>query len=76
MTTAGAEGFQNLLPIYLDHILYPTITDSGFTTEVHHINGNGMEQLDEVRRVSASARSQFTYADGAHVPNSHATVIR
>ena len=26
VTTAGQEGFLNLLPIYLDHILYPTLT--------------------------------------------------
>lgn len=30
MTTAGSEGFLNLLPIYLDHILYPTVTVSLF----------------------------------------------
>ncbi|XP_060600571.1 uncharacterized protein C05D11.1-like [Ruditapes philippinarum] len=41
MTNAGDQGFLNLMPIYLDHILYPTLTDSGYTTEVHHINGNG-----------------------------------
>ncbi|XP_049294284.1 uncharacterized protein C05D11.1-like [Anopheles funestus] len=41
MTTAGSEGFLSLLPVYLDHILYPTLTDSGFTTEVHHITGQG-----------------------------------
>ena len=29
MTTAGSQGFLNLLPIYLDHILYPTITPEG-----------------------------------------------
>lgn len=28
MTTAGSEGFLNLLPIYLDHVLYPTLTVS------------------------------------------------
>lgn len=28
MTMAGSEGFLNLLPIYLDHILYPTLTVS------------------------------------------------
>eukprot|EP01117_Protostelium_nocturnum_P008230 TRINITY_DN2936_c0_g3_i1.p1 TRINITY_DN2936_c0_g3~~TRINITY_DN2936_c0_g3_i1.p1 ORF type:complete len:1017 (+),score=266.38 TRINITY_DN2936_c0_g3_i1:107-3157(+) len=39
--TAGSEGFLNILPIYLDHILFPTITDSGFHTEVHHVNGEG-----------------------------------
>ena len=26
MTTAGSEGFINLLPVYLDHILYPKLT--------------------------------------------------
>ncbi|XP_003399672.2 uncharacterized protein C05D11.1 [Bombus terrestris] len=41
MTTAGSEGFLSLMPIYLDHILYPTLKDSGFLTEVHHINGKG-----------------------------------
>ncbi|KAH9082169.1 Metalloenzyme, LuxS/M16 peptidase-like protein [Lactarius deliciosus] len=28
-------------PIYVDHILYPTITDAGFLTEVHHIDPQG-----------------------------------
>ncbi|ELU05156.1 hypothetical protein CAPTEDRAFT_140557 [Capitella teleta] len=41
MTTAGSEGFLNLLPIYLDHVLYPTLTEAGYLTEVHHINGEG-----------------------------------
>ncbi|XP_054720900.1 uncharacterized protein C05D11.1-like [Uloborus diversus] len=41
MSTAGDEGFLKLLPIYLDHLLYPTLTDSAFVTEVHHINGEG-----------------------------------
>jgi Zn-dependent M16 (insulinase) family peptidase len=30
-----------MLPIYVDHILHPTMTDDGFVTEVHHINGEG-----------------------------------
>lgn len=29
------------LPVYIDHILHPTITDASFTTEVYHINGKG-----------------------------------
>ncbi|KAI9272698.1 Metalloenzyme, LuxS/M16 peptidase-like protein [Phascolomyces articulosus] len=41
ITTAGSEGFLKLLPIYVDHILYPTLTGSGYHTEVHHINGKG-----------------------------------
>ncbi|CAK1603337.1 unnamed protein product [Parnassius mnemosyne] len=39
--TAGDEGMLTLLPIYLDHILRPTLTDQGFITEVHHIDGDG-----------------------------------
>ncbi|CAN7993566.1 unnamed protein product [Ixodes hexagonus] len=41
MTTAGAQGFLNLLPIYLDHVLYPLLTEAAFITEVHHINAEG-----------------------------------
>ncbi|PLW42340.1 hypothetical protein PCANC_10506 [Puccinia coronata f. sp. avenae] len=41
VTTAGSEGFLRLLPVFLDHVLYPTITAEGFTTEVYHINGKG-----------------------------------
>jgi len=38
---AGSEGFLNLLPIYMDHLLYPTLTDAAFITEVYHITGQG-----------------------------------
>lgn len=41
MTTAGSEGFLNLIPIYLDHLLYPTIKEAHYVTEVHHVNGEG-----------------------------------
>ncbi|KAA0193136.1 hypothetical protein HAZT_HAZT010927 [Hyalella azteca] len=39
--TAGSEGFLNHLPIYLDHLLYPTLTDASFKTEVYHVTGDG-----------------------------------
>lgn len=32
---------MELLPIYLDHILFPTLSDAGYITEVHHIAPNG-----------------------------------
>ncbi|KAK6354307.1 hypothetical protein TWF730_008717 [Orbilia blumenaviensis] len=41
LDTAGWEGFSQLLPIYLEHILFPILTDSGCYTEVHHIDGTG-----------------------------------
>lgn len=30
VTTAGDQGFLQLLPIYVDHILFPTITNAGY----------------------------------------------
>ena len=35
LTTAGHRGMLNMLPIYADHIFYPTLTEAGFTTEIH-----------------------------------------
>lgn len=43
ISTAGEQGFLQLLPIYIDHILYPTITNAAYVTEVHHINGQGQD---------------------------------
>jgi Zn-dependent M16 (insulinase) family peptidase len=34
VSTAGEQGFLQILPIYIDHVLYPTITKAGFVTEV------------------------------------------
>jgi hypothetical protein len=34
VNTAGEQGFLQILPIYVDHILYPTMTKAGFITEV------------------------------------------
>ncbi|XP_025831305.1 uncharacterized protein C05D11.1 [Agrilus planipennis] len=41
METAGSEGFLALMPIYLDHILYPVLSDEGFITEIHHVTEEG-----------------------------------
>ncbi|SBS85419.1 insulinase, putative [Plasmodium malariae] len=39
--TFGIEGFSNILPIYLDFILSPTLEEDMFLSEVHHIYENG-----------------------------------
>ncbi|GMT19976.1 hypothetical protein PFISCL1PPCAC_11273, partial [Pristionchus fissidentatus] len=39
--TVGAEGFYKSFPVYLNHILRPTLTKSQYLTEVHHINEKG-----------------------------------
>ena len=41
LDTAGWEGFAQILPIYLEHVIMPTLTDSGCYTEVHHVDGSG-----------------------------------
>ncbi|MFH4979226.1 hypothetical protein AB6A40_005935 [Gnathostoma spinigerum] len=41
LATVGSQGFLKVLPVYMDHVLSPTLTDSQFITEVHHINGEG-----------------------------------
>jgi Zn-dependent M16 (insulinase) family peptidase len=41
LDTAGWEGFAQILPIYLEHVILPTLTDEGCYTEVHHIDGEG-----------------------------------
>ncbi|KAH8669273.1 Metalloenzyme, LuxS/M16 peptidase-like protein [Ilyonectria robusta] len=41
LETAGWDGFAQVLPVYLEHIILPTITDEGIVTEVCHIDGEG-----------------------------------
>ena len=41
LDTAGWKGFAQILPVYLEHVVSPTLTDSGCYTEVHHIDGTG-----------------------------------
>ncbi|KAK1067973.1 hypothetical protein LTR33_011254, partial [Friedmanniomyces endolithicus] len=41
LDTAGWEAFAQMLPIYLDHLIVPTLSDAGCYTEVHHIDGTG-----------------------------------
>ncbi|KAE8250209.1 hypothetical protein A4X13_0g4900 [Tilletia indica] len=43
LTTAGPDGFLRMLPIYLDHVFFPTLTDSGFVTEVYHVTPQGTD---------------------------------
>lgn len=41
LETAGWAGFAQILPVYLEHVILPTLTDAGCTTEVHHIDAEG-----------------------------------
>ncbi|KAJ5747682.1 uncharacterized protein N7511_009378 [Penicillium nucicola] len=41
LDTAGWEGFARILPVYLEHVIAPTLTDEGCYTEVFHVDGTG-----------------------------------
>ena len=41
LSTVEKLGFLQMLPIYLDHVLYPLLNEAGFITEVYHVNGEG-----------------------------------
>ena len=41
LDTAGWDAFAQMLPVYLDHLIVPTLKDSGCYTEVHHVDGTG-----------------------------------
>jgi len=41
LDTAGWAGFAQILPVYLEHVIVPTLTDAGCYTEVHHVDGDG-----------------------------------
>ncbi|KAM0793508.1 hypothetical protein ACM66B_000947 [Microbotryomycetes sp. NB124-2] len=41
--TASEAGILTLLPIYLDHIFQPTLTNAAFVTEVFHVDEDGAE---------------------------------
>ncbi|SCU79128.1 LANO_0A05160g1_1 [Lachancea nothofagi CBS 11611] len=44
LTSAGWPGFKKLLPVYLDHILNPTLTDQACTTEVYHVDPEDLQE--------------------------------
>ncbi len=41
LETAGWDGFAQILPVYLEHVILPNITDDACVTEVHHVDGEG-----------------------------------
>ncbi|CCF37671.1 peptidase M16 inactive domain-containing protein [Colletotrichum higginsianum] len=41
LESAGWEGFSQILPVYLEHVILPVLTDEACVTEVHHIDGEG-----------------------------------
>ncbi|KAJ1944244.1 hypothetical protein FBU59_002656, partial [Linderina macrospora] len=44
LSAAGEEAIANVLPVFLDHVLHPLLTDNQFITEVFHFDATGKEQ--------------------------------
>lgn len=74
LDTAGWEAFSRMLPVYLEHVIAPTLTDEGCYTEVHHIDGTGNDagvvysemqgvQNNAAELIDLEAR-RLTYPDG------------
>ena len=41
LEAAGWDGFAQTLPVFLEHLILPTLSDAACYTEVHHIDGTG-----------------------------------
>lgn len=41
--TIGVQGMEQFIPIYVDHLLNPLLTDKNYKTEVYHINPEGVD---------------------------------
>ena len=41
LDSAGQDAFLQILPVYLEHIIAPVLTDASCYTEVHHVDGEG-----------------------------------
>jgi Zn-dependent M16 (insulinase) family peptidase len=44
ITTVGQQGMLNVLPVFMDHVLHPKLSDDQFTTEVFGIDGSAKHQ--------------------------------
>lgn len=65
LSTAGWDGFKTLLPVYLDHLINPTLTDEGCLTEVYHIDGKGEEKGVVFSEMQGTENQSWSISDNA-----------
>lgn len=63
LDTAGWQGFAQILPIYLEHVITPTLTDAGCYTEVHHIDPEGNDAGVVYSEMQGVQNTQFELMD-------------
>lgn len=73
ISTAGQQGFLQLLPIYVDHILYPTMHKAGYTTEVHHIDPQGNDSGVVYSEMQGRQSSSYDLVANKYVDSISAT---
>eukprot|EP00928_Gymnodinium_smaydae_P048418 TRINITY_DN3236_c0_g2_i1.p1 TRINITY_DN3236_c0_g2~~TRINITY_DN3236_c0_g2_i1.p1 ORF type:complete len:1137 (-),score=290.56 TRINITY_DN3236_c0_g2_i1:23-3433(-) len=44
LEAAGETGLLNVLPVFVNHVLCPKLTEDAFLTEIYHVNGKGERQ--------------------------------
>lgn len=54
----GTEGASYLLPVFLDHVIRPTLIPEAFTTEVYHVDGTGRKQGVVYSEISSVERDE------------------
>ncbi|KAK8032098.1 hypothetical protein PG990_001832 [Apiospora arundinis] len=68
LETAGWAGFAQTLPVYLEHLLKPTLKDEACLTEVHHIDGEGNDagvvysEMQALQNTSGELMNKMTRA--------------
>ncbi|CAI1705551.1 hypothetical protein SEUBUCD646_0O00620 [Saccharomyces eubayanus] len=61
LASAGWRGFSKLLPVYLDHILNPTLTDEACLTEVYHVDPENLSDKGVVFSEMEAIETQSWY---------------
>ncbi|ORX73183.1 LuxS/MPP-like metallohydrolase, partial [Linderina pennispora] len=65
VTTAGEEAIANMLPVFLDHVLHPLLSDDQFVTEVYHFDADGKERGVVFSEEVATENSRFDLVEFA-----------
>ncbi|KAF9426331.1 hypothetical protein BGZ94_006666, partial [Podila epigama] len=63
IATAGRDGMAEILPVFLDHVLHPTLRDDQFVTEVYHVDGDGKQQGVVFSEMAARENSEMDLMD-------------
>ena len=60
LRSAGWTAFSQILPIYLEHIIFPTLTDAACYTEIYHVDGSGKDAGVVYSELQAEENSKTT----------------